>query len=85
MARGWESKTVESQIETAQEEVFGRPRSGFTRAEADLQRKRDGLLLSRTRVLGDLAATSNERYRRMLQDALAQLEKDLAALNNAGS
>jgi hypothetical protein len=81
MARGWESKTVESQIETAQEELSKRDRPGLTRAEAELQRKRDGLLLSRKRVLGDLAATTNERRRRMLQDALAHLDKDIAALD----
>ena len=80
MARGWESKTIESQIETAQDDVLKRSGPGLTRAEAELQRKKQGLVLSRTRVLKDLANARNERYRNMLKAALAKLEHDLAAL-----
>jgi hypothetical protein len=80
MARGWESKAIESQIETAQEEAVKRARTPLTREEGELRRKKDGLLLSRIHVLEDLAKARNGRYRKMLQDALAKLEKDLADL-----
>jgi hypothetical protein len=82
MARGWESKTIESQIETAQDDALKRPRPVLTRVEADLQIKRQGLLLTRTRVLKDLANARNERYRNMLKAALGKLEEDLAALDS---
>ena len=80
MARGWESKTIEAQIETAREEEGKRARPALTRVEVELQRKRDGLLLSRSRVLHDLARARNERYRKMLSASLSKLEEDLAAL-----
>jgi len=80
VARGWESKTVESQIETAQEDAARRRKPAPTRADAELQRKKEGLLLSRTRVQQDLAHARNEGYRKILRDALSKLEEDLAAL-----
>jgi hypothetical protein len=80
MARGWESKAVEAQIETAQ---TGKGNHGDGRLSPDqieLRRKKEGLLLSRTRVLQDLKTARNPRYQKILQDALTQLESDLAAL-----
>jgi hypothetical protein len=46
----------------------------------DAQRKRESLLLHRTRVLSDLTKCSEERYRKTLADGLAYLEQQLAAL-----
>lgn len=82
MARGWESKTVEAQIETAREDAARSRGPAPTREEAEILRKKEGLLLSRTRVLQDLANARNERYRTILRDALSQLEQDLEALDN---
>ncbi len=82
MARGWESKTIEAQIETAESEHRDVKKAPRSAAAAELLRTREGLLLSRTRVLHDLGKARHERYRRMLQEALSQLERDLAALEN---
>jgi hypothetical protein len=46
----------------------------------EAQRKRDSLLLHRTRVLSDLEKCSDERYRKTLSDGLAFLEQQLGAL-----
>jgi hypothetical protein len=79
VARGWESKSVEAQIESAnRRRGEGKPR--LTPEELEAQRKRDSLLLHRTRVLCDLEKCSDERYRKTLSDGLAFLEQQLGAL-----
>jgi hypothetical protein len=82
MARGWESKSVEAQIESA-EGPRGRSRAekaGPTVEQANASRKLDSLLLHRTRVLSDLTKCRDERYRKTLSDGLAYLEVQLTAL-----
>jgi hypothetical protein len=79
MARGWESKSVEDQIEAAQL----RGNSTFTELtpeQAARLREVESLRLSRTRVLHDLEAAGNPRYRTMLMAALAHLDGKLADL-----
>ena len=79
MARGWESKSFEAQIESAnQRRSEGKLK--LTPEQVDMQRKRDSLLLHRTRVLSDLEKCSDERYRKTLSDGLAFLEQQLGAL-----
>ncbi len=46
----------------------------------EIERKCDSLLLHRTRVLRDLEACSEIRYRKTLEDGLAYLEKQLTEL-----
>jgi hypothetical protein len=74
MARGWESKSVEAQILTAE--------TAQTRHEglSEMEKKREGLLLSRIRVSHDLAAAQNPRHRRILEQALAHLDQELTSL-----
>jgi hypothetical protein len=82
MARGWESKSVESQIESAGElRKAAAAAAQFTSEQIGKQRERDSLLLSRTRVLHDLDAATNPRYREQLQAALKHLDNKLAALD----
>ena len=79
MARGWESKAVASQIEAAQTEHS----QGTGRPDPQVQARRrelDGLELSRTRVLRDLAAATHPRHREMLEAALKHLEEKIAGL-----
>jgi hypothetical protein len=82
MARGWESKSVESQIEEA---ATGkeRDRDRWDLDRVRLKEKRDGLLLARTRALGDLSKASHPRYRKMLEDKLDFLGRELEDLENA--
>jgi hypothetical protein len=79
MARGWESKSIESQIESASESS---PDSGGHKQLSDDERKRnrerDQLLLSRTYVQRQLEAAGNERYRELLGKELAEIERKLA-------
>jgi hypothetical protein len=83
VARGWESKSVESQIESA-DRRRGEAKPRLTPEQMDAQRKRDSLLLHRTRVLADLEKCSDERYRKTLSDGLAFLEQQLGALGWRG-
>ena len=81
MARGWESKAIEeSQIEAAEERLKRSNAIAQNAAENSLQRERESLELSRTRVMQDLAAASNPKYRALLEQSLRFLEEKLAAL-----
>ncbi len=79
MARGWESKSVEDQIAAAEE----RRRQGvkLTPEQIERERKRDSLQLQRTRVLRDLEACTDPRYRKTLESGLAYLDSQLAELS----
>ena len=79
MARGWESKSIESQIESANARR-GLPKMHLTAEQMETQSKRDSLLLHRTRVLRDLEHCSEERYRKTLNEGLSYLENQLTAL-----
>jgi hypothetical protein len=79
VARGWDSKSVQEQIETARARE-GNGRVTLTREELEIERKRDGFLLQRTRVLGQLEICADERYKKTLQTGLAYLESQLTEL-----
>jgi hypothetical protein len=76
MARGWESKSVEQQ----QAEMSEQRKTGRAPISPDQQqrnRKREGLLLSRGRLTQQLQAASNPRHREMLEQAIAELDRQL--------
>ena len=78
MARGWESKSVEAQIDEA-----GHHRSAILEntpspEQLELIRKRETIVLSRTRVVRELEAAKNPRYKAVLSKALADLEAQLS-------
>ena len=79
MARGWESKSVEGQIESFESERRP-PKEMPTREEIERQRQREGLLLSRTRVVHDLEQSRQPRRRKILEDSLAYLDAKLKEL-----
>ena len=76
MARGWESKSVEQQQEeaTSSTQQRGKP---LTPEQIVEQQKRQGLELSRHRILQQLEVASNQKHRAMLEAALADLEGQL--------
>jgi hypothetical protein len=77
MARGWESKSVESQIE----EDKSVDRGEFLTAEQrEIKRKRESLDLSRRRVLQDLEAAQSPVRRASLEQALAFLDEEIRKL-----
>ncbi|MGA8143605.1 MAG: hypothetical protein WB987_06935 [Candidatus Acidiferrales bacterium] len=80
MARGWESKAVEGQVEEFKEKGAGSHKKQLTPEQMESRRKREVLLLSRSRVQKDLQSSQNPRHRDQLNRALADLESQLAAL-----
>jgi hypothetical protein len=79
MARGWESKSVEQQQDAMSERNMpSRPALSPEQRERD--RKRQGLLLSRSHLSRQLEAAANPRLRQMLTDAIAELDRQLSSL-----
>jgi hypothetical protein len=77
MARGWDSKAVESQIEdfTSSSPLN---RTTVPSGEAIQQKmKESALLLSRKRVVQELARSNNERYSELLRRTLAELDAQI--------
>jgi hypothetical protein len=84
MARGWESKEVESQIESAeQRRAAAAAGAALTTQQIELRADRQRIELSRTRVLHDLDAATNPRYRAMLEASLLYLDQKLAELDRS--
>ena len=79
MARGWESKSVESQQADAMEASASHKRQ-LTPGEKAAAYRREGLQLSRKRILEQLQTVQNPRHKQMLEAALAELNSQLAAL-----
>jgi hypothetical protein len=75
MARGWESKSVEQQME--EREKVSVPPGGNTHPNAQQERDASVLELSRKRLLKELETTSNPRLRELKQRALAHIEGQL--------
>jgi len=77
MARGWESKSIESQ----QEEAAARQRRGgqrpLTPEEIERRTRRKTLELARARAASDLARARTASHREMLERALASLDEQL--------
>jgi|HubBroStandDraft_1064217.scaffolds.fasta_scaffold129963_1 hypothetical protein len=84
MAKGWESKSVESQVQDSQSK--GRTKQGevLTPLQIDTRRRREVLILSRARVERDLQVSQDQRYRDLLTRALADIEAQLSALEKIG-
>jgi ribosomal protein S25 len=69
MARGWESKSVESQQNDAP-----------LVKEKQVDRQRHSLEMSRRRIVAELAATQSDVRRSSLEAALRHLDEELAKL-----
>jgi hypothetical protein len=79
MARGWESKSVEQQQE--ERSAAGQTvRAPLSPEQQQRNRKRDGLLLSRGRLTQQLEAAGNPRHRQMLEQSIAELDRQLSLL-----
>jgi hypothetical protein len=81
MARGWESKSIEDQIESAQsrpQRVTGTP---LTADQIKVIREKENLMLSRTRVQRELETSKNPRYVQLLTRELQTLDSRIRRLN----
>jgi hypothetical protein len=80
MARGWESKNVESQQEEA-----GRQRSkplALTAEQRVLAQQRQALELTRARLAAELSRAAQPAHRQMLEQAIAAVDADLAGFSS---
>jgi len=78
MARGFESKDVEfQQAEAERERTL---RRALTPEERDAESRRRTIELALTRARADLAAARTPGHKRMLTEAIAALEQQLAAM-----
>jgi hypothetical protein len=75
VARGWESKSVESQ----QEAAAAKPSAAapFNAEEAHRRAERATLMLARTRAVADLQQACAPAHRAMLEQAIADLDRRL--------
>ena len=78
MARGWQSNAAEGRVEVRR--VGKEARKPRSPKQLEVLRKTEDLQLSRTRVLHDLEAAQNPRYKHMLTQALAHLDQELSRL-----
>ena len=80
MARGWDSKSVEDQIDAAEgakaeREARAKPQASLQ--EREQSERRQSLRLSRSQILSRLKTAQNARYRAQLELALEHLEAQL--------
>jgi hypothetical protein len=80
MARGWESKAVEEQQNAAAESRRASP--AISADEAARRSRRATLMLARSRALADLQRACAPAHRAMLEQAIADLDTEIAALNS---
>lgn len=77
MARGWESKSIEIQIEEAGGGFNVENQDDRKASEKELGRRLEGLLLQRSSVLQEIAFARNQRYRSMLEEKLNHLDSKI--------
>lgn len=81
MARGWESKAVEAQMEAADERAQKQQGQAELSPEARArQDKLESLRLSRARTLDQLEHATRHAHRQMLQRTLRALEMEIEEL-----
>ena len=78
MARGWESKSVEDQIDAAKADRDAQIKPRLTEEQREQSELKQSLRLSRAQTLRRLKAATNDRYRAQLLSALDHLDAQLA-------
>jgi hypothetical protein len=81
MARGWESKDVESQVEAKTIVTDSQAKGQKTEEQTRREHDRRGLQLSRTRIQNDLQSATNPNHRKSLEAALAHLDRKIEELS----
>ena len=80
MARGWESKDVESQVADRKTVADNSGKAQKSPEDIRKDQERRGLSLSRTRIMNDLEVATHPNHRKALEAALAHLDKKIAEL-----
>jgi len=82
MARGWESKAVESQQEQARRDTAGEKHRPLSEEERVRLQRRRTLELARARTAADLTRAATPAQQAMLERALGALDAELATLRS---
>lgn len=83
MARGWESKAVEAQIEEADKRALrGAALDDLTPEERARRERLESLRLSRARTLAQLERATRPAHREMLKRTLGALEAEMDELRD---
>lgn len=82
MARGWESKAVEDQIESNTKEFVAVKTKQRTPDQVQKLIEKRNLEAARAKVRHEIEATQNERYKEMLERSLRDLENKIAHLGH---
>jgi len=80
MARGWESKAVEGQVQERESKEERKNKKQVSLDEVEVRRQRGILMLSRSRVEIQLRDAQASRYREQLTRALADIDSQLEKL-----
>jgi hypothetical protein len=80
MARGWESKGVEGQVQERETKEDRKNKKQVSQDQVEVRRQRGILMLSRAQVETQLKGAQAERYREQLTRALADIDSQLAKL-----
>ena len=80
MARGWESKSVEDQIEEARRSQGPSEEDVKAPEELERERKIESLKLERSRLTEQLNRSRSEAYQRMIRQSLEAIEEEITAL-----
>ena len=80
MARGWESKSVEAQQDAAA--TVRQTGPAISQEEATRRSQRATLMLARSHALADLQRACAAPHRAMLEQAIADLDARIAALDS---
>jgi hypothetical protein len=80
MARGWESKSIEDQINAVEAKEDARAKEAVTASDIEHRKRKESLLLERTRLEREIHAATKRRHLVMLERALTHIEAELAKL-----
>jgi hypothetical protein len=83
VARGWESKSVEGQVDEFAANKDRQKKKKLSAEQADYARRREVLMLAQTRINEQLKAAPEAARETQLRQALAHIEAQIAELGSA--
>ena len=84
MARGWESKSVEDQMDTAKADRDAQVKPRLSVEDRERHTRMQSLRLSRARLVSLRESTRSERYRAQLERTLEELDAQLRESEKEG-
>ena len=79
MARGWESKAVEAQMEEALDR-FEKGKAASRATPGETSQERRSLLLAKARIVNEIHTTANDRYKNLMESSLVAIDEQLSSL-----